>query len=85
MYSWPVQDAKARFSELVETCLRDGPQVVTRRGAEVAVLLPIEEWHRLRQSARRTLKDLLLSDEGPTEIPILARGGQMRGPPFRYD
>ena len=34
MKSWPVQDAKARFSELLGTCLREGPQLVTKRGAE---------------------------------------------------
>ena len=42
MASWQVQDAKARFSELLETSLSEGPQVVTRRGVETAVLVPIE-------------------------------------------
>jgi antitoxin Phd len=37
---WPVQDAKARFSELLDTAQREGPQVVTRRGREAAVLVP---------------------------------------------
>jgi prevent-host-death family protein len=32
MKSWPVQDAKARFSELLDTCLKEGPQIVTRAG-----------------------------------------------------
>ena len=40
---WPVQDAKARFSEFLDASLRDGPQVVTGRGVEAAVLVPIEE------------------------------------------
>ena len=40
MKTWPVQDAKARFSELIETCLREGPQLVTRRGLETAVVVP---------------------------------------------
>jgi antitoxin Phd len=39
--AWPVQDAKARFSELLDTCLAEGPQIVTRRGAEAAVLVPL--------------------------------------------
>ena len=46
MHVWPVQDARARFSELLDTCLKDGPQVVARRGTEAAVLVPIEEWRR---------------------------------------
>ena len=41
MATWPVQDAKARFSELLDKTLKKGPQVVTRRGVEVAVLVPI--------------------------------------------
>ena len=36
MNAWPVQDAKARFSEFLETCLADGPQMVTRRKASAA-------------------------------------------------
>ena len=47
MRRWQVQDAKARFSEFLEASLKEGPQVVTRRGAEAAVLVPIEEWRRL--------------------------------------
>jgi prevent-host-death family protein len=34
-------DAKARFSEFLDTCLEDGPQIVFRRSAEAAVLMPI--------------------------------------------
>jgi antitoxin Phd len=41
--SWPVQDARARFSERLETCVREGPQVVTRRREETAVLVLIQE------------------------------------------
>ena len=60
---WPVQDAKARFSELLEASLNEGPQIVTRRGVETAVLVPFEEWRRLQSSARPTLKELLLAVE----------------------
>jgi antitoxin Phd len=60
--SWQVQEAKARFSELLETSLKEGPQVVTRRGVATAVLVPIEQWRRLERSARPTLKELLLGE-----------------------
>ena len=53
MPNWPVQDAKARFSELLDACVRDGPQVVTRRGSETAVLVPIDEWRRLQATLAR--------------------------------
>jgi prevent-host-death family protein len=55
MTDWPVQDAKARFSELLDTAQREGPQVVTRRGREAAVLVPIEQWRRLQAAARTEL------------------------------
>ena len=42
MTSWQVQDAKARFSELLDATIKNGPQVVTRRGIETAVLVPIQ-------------------------------------------
>ncbi|HXH93251.1 MAG TPA: type II toxin-antitoxin system Phd/YefM family antitoxin, partial [Thermoanaerobaculia bacterium] len=38
---WPVQDAKARFSELLDASLTSGPQIVTRRGEEMAVLVRV--------------------------------------------
>ncbi|MBL8528020.1 MAG: type II toxin-antitoxin system Phd/YefM family antitoxin [Burkholderiales bacterium] len=67
MKAWPVQEAKARFSEFLDACITDGPQMVTKRGAEAAVLVPVEEWRRLHATARPSLKDLLLSDVGRTE------------------
>ena len=81
MKVWPVQDAKARFSEFLDTSLRDGPQVVSRRGAEVAVLIPMEDWRRLRDAARPTLKQLLLQDEPRFDLPVPSRGRQRRRVP----
>jgi prevent-host-death family protein len=85
MNNWPVQDAKARFSEFLETCLRDGPQMVTKRGAEAAVLVPVDEWRRLQRSARPTLKDLLLSETPRADIPVSKRGQLGWRQPPRFD
>ena len=85
MKTWPVQDAKARFSELVETCLREGPQMVTRRGKEAAVLMPVEEWERLNQTRRPTLKEWLLADRPRGELNIPPRGRLRRRPPPTFD
>ena len=74
MKVWPVQDAKARFSELLDICVSEGPQVVTRRGTETAVLVPIAEWKRLNNAARPSLKDLLLSDVGRADFDLPQRG-----------
>ena len=73
MGSWQVQDAKARFSEFLDATLKKGPQIVTRRGIETAVLVPIEEWNRLQRSARPGLKTLLLAPEARFENLIPER------------
>ncbi|BBK31713.1 prevent-host-death family protein [Stella humosa] len=75
MRIWPVQDAKARFSELLETCIKEGPQIVSRRGTEAAVLVPVDDWRRLQNSAYPTLKDFLLasSSEAGAETPPRGR------------
>ena len=65
--TWPVQDAKSRFSELLDTALAEGPQIVTKRGVETAVLLPVEMWRRLERMTRPDLKELLLSSEARSE------------------
>ena len=59
--TWQVQTAKARFSEFLEASLRDGPQVVTKRGVETAVLVPIDQWRRMESITKPNLKDLLLA------------------------
>ncbi len=64
---WQVQEAKARFSELLETSLAEGPQVVTKRGVETAVLVPIKQWRRLEKMTKPDLKELLLAPEARTE------------------
>ena len=84
MRSWQVQDAKARFSELLETCLAEGPQVVTKRGVEAAVLVPIGDWQSLQRSAKPTLKELLLSDKARGDIPVPARGKRRRRAPVAF-
>lgn len=81
MRAWQVQDAKARFSELLDASLKDGPQLVTRRGVEAAVLVPIQEWRRLQRRSRPTLKELLLGDGPRFEAMVPARRSWRRRPP----
>ncbi|WP_263357796.1 type II toxin-antitoxin system Phd/YefM family antitoxin [Acidicapsa ligni] len=73
---WPVYDAKARFSELLDAAMNEGPQVVSRRGVEAAVVVPIAEWNRLKASARPSLKDILLDANGPHFEDIVQPRGQ---------
>ena len=83
--SWPVQDAKARFSELLEASLTEGPQIVTRRGVEAAVLVPVATWRQLEQAARPRLKDLLLAESPRAEIPVPPRQGWHRRTPTAFE
>ena len=82
--TWQVQDAKARFSELLERSLAEGPQIVTKRGVETAVLVPIDEWRRLEKRARPDLKELLLTPEARTDslTPPRTQHRHCRSPSF---
>lgn len=47
MEKWQLQDAKNRFSEVVNKALKNGPQVVTRHGTESVVIISVAEYRRL--------------------------------------
>ena len=66
--SWQVQEAKARFSEFLETSLVEGPQIVTKRGVETAVLVSIDQRRRLERRTAPDIKELLLAPEARTEM-----------------
>ncbi len=56
--NWQIQQAKARFSQMVDRALKEGPQTVTRHGKAVAVLVPADQYRRLRTGGK-SLKALL--------------------------
>ncbi len=58
--SWQLQDAKQRFSQLVRATLREGPQVVTRHGEEVVVVVPARDYRR-SQAQKPDFAEFLLS------------------------
>jgi antitoxin Phd len=74
MTKWQLQEAKSRFSELIDDTLEKGPQIVTRRGIDTAVVVSIDEWHKLKDENRLTWKDVLLSEGPRFEIPLSKRG-----------
>jgi prevent-host-death family protein len=80
-----VQDAKARFSELLDMAIKKGPQVVTRRGVKTAVLVPIEEWERLQKAARPGLKEWLLAPEPRFDGLIPERRKWRRRPVLEFE
>jgi antitoxin Phd len=84
MSLWQLQDAKARFSEFLDAALEEGPQVVTRRGVEEAVLVPIEQWRRIQCETRPTIKELLLRSEPRFDAIAPKRGNWKRRPPTDF-
>jgi antitoxin Phd len=84
MAKWQLQHAKARFSELVDDAVKKGPQIVTRRGIETAVVVSIDEWRRTQPGARPNLKDVLLGP-GPRDILVPQRGRGKRRSPVVFD
>lgn len=70
--SWQLQEAKQKFSELVRKTLEDGPQVVTRRGEEVVVVVPAEEFRRLTGD-KPDFKEFLMSAPEGLELIIPER------------
>jgi prevent-host-death family protein len=63
---WPMKDARAKFSELVDRAHDDGPQIVTRNGKPTVVVVSIEEWDR-RKRLRGDLVDFLATSPLRTE------------------
>ena len=80
MNAWPEHNAKAHFSDLLNTCINEGPQLLMRHGEEVAVLVPIAEWRRLSSAARPSPKELLLSDAGRVDLDLPVRKAARRRP-----
>lgn len=74
MRTWAAQEAKAKFSELLDRVLDEGPQLITRRGAEAAVLVPAARWRELEEGARPDLKTLLLKAPRGEDLPLEPRG-----------
>lgn len=58
--SWKLQDAKAKFSQVVDDALKVGPQYVTRRGQEAVVVLSVKDYKKIT-SRKPSLKQFLLS------------------------
>jgi antitoxin Phd len=81
MTTWPVQEAKARFSELLRASIAKGPQIVSHHGKDAVVVVPVEQWRRLQRQAQPGLKTLLLAPAARGELPVAERGRLRRRPP----
>jgi prevent-host-death family protein len=80
---WQMQDAKARFAELVRKAGTEGPQVVTYRGEDAAVVLSIEDYKRM-QSKTMSLLDYLRAAPELDDETISVINDRSKEPGTRY-
>ncbi|MBT0569689.1 type II toxin-antitoxin system Phd/YefM family antitoxin [Curvibacter sp. CHRR-16] len=74
MHTWQLQEAKSRFSELVDLTLKEGPQLVTRRGEEAVVILAAHDYRRLSGQTANLMDCLLNAPRG--EALVLDRSSK---------
>ena len=73
MSEWSLQDAKNRFSAVVNAALDGAPQMVTRRGTPAVVVLAVEDYQRLCQAEKANAPTfiehlLAIPKDGPDEV-----------------
>ena len=69
-HAWSVADAKARLSELLDRAINNGPQAITRRGREIAIVVSIEEWHKKNSRSGSLAEFLAASPLRDSELDI---------------
>ena len=57
--SWQLQEAKSKFSQVVNQAMKEGPQIVTKHGQEVVVILSVADYQKLA-AQKPTLLELLM-------------------------
>lgn len=83
MQSWQLQAARARFSELVDAALGDGPQRITRHGRQAVVVVAEAEWNRRAASVDDGFGQFLVSfPEEAGEVRPRRPARVRRDPPF---
>ena len=64
MHTWQLQEAKSRFSELVETAMAKGPQIVTKRGVASVVVLSKTDYDKLKKKKKSLFEVLMETPQG---------------------
>lgn len=71
MLTWQVQEAKNKFSEVIERASHGDPQVITKHGAEVAVVISIEQYKSMQARSRSLVEFLLDSPLSGSGIEVM--------------
>lgn len=70
MISWQVQEAKNKFSEVIERASHGDPQVITKHGTEVAVVISIDQFKSLKARSQSLVEFLLESPLSGSDIEV---------------
>ncbi len=68
--TWQLQEAKNHFSEVVDEALIHGPQMVTRHGREVVVILSVEDYRRMQKPKNSLVEFLQVSPLAGADLDI---------------
>ena len=68
--AWQIQEAKQRFSELVERAQNEGPQLVTKHGRDAVVVVAAEEFERLTRPKRSLIEFIRDAPEGFGDLDL---------------
>ncbi|MEJ2628182.1 MAG: type II toxin-antitoxin system prevent-host-death family antitoxin [bacterium] len=75
--TWQLQEAKAKFSKVVKEAIQHGPQIITKRGVETAMLISIKDYKKINKKKTKLsqffrnspLKDVILNLEHSKDYP----------------
>ena len=76
--NWTVAEAKAKFSEIIERALAEGPQTITKRGRTAAIVVGAEEWERKTKRAGNLAEFFAASPLRESGLTIRRRKTQPR-------
>jgi prevent-host-death family protein len=76
--NWTIAEAKAKFSEIIERALAEGPQTITKRGRTAAIVVGAEEWERKTKRAGNLAEFFAASPLRASGLTIRRRKTQPR-------
>jgi len=84
MAKWQLQDAKAKFSKVVDDAVAKGPQIVTKRGVDTAVVVSMADWRESQRTPTRTWKEVLLGTvrDSRFRFPSAGKASGAKAPVF---
>lgn len=78
MTIWQVQEAKNKFSEVIERASQGETQIITRHGDEVAAIISIEQYSKLKKPKQTLVEFLITSPLAESELDVTRVQGEDR-------